>query len=92
MYARSALTQGGHQQDAVGNAFGARKTHRSGGRNEWRNIQILNIEHQPTLYLFALDGEDIRQLARVSLAFSIIASNPSALLVAIICSSALKFC
>lgn len=92
MYACAASAQRGQQQDAVGNAFGAGKMHCSGGPNQWRNIQILNIEHQPTLYLFALDGEDIRQLARVSLAFSIIASSPSALLVAISCSSALKFC
>ena len=92
MYSRLALTQCGQQQYAVGNTFRAGKTHCSGGPNEWRNIQILNIEHQPTLYLFALDGDEIRQLARVSLAFSIMASSPSALLVAISCSSALKFC
>jgi len=92
MYARSALAQGRQQQDAVGNTFGSWKTHSSCGSNKRWNIQKLNIEHKLTLYLFALDGVESRQLARVSLAFSIIASRPSALLVAISCSSALRFC
>ena len=92
MYPCTASTQRSQQQDAVGDAFGAGKMNGSGGPKQWRNIQILNIEHQPTRYLCALAGEDIRQLARVSLAFSIIASSPSALLVAISCSSALKLC
>ena len=65
-----SVAQGGQQQDTVGNTFGAGQAHHACGAAQGRNIQKLDVEHETVLYFWVL-CEEMRQWARVSLAWSI---------------------
>ena len=80
-----AVAQGGQQQYAVGNAFGARQANLSAGTCQCRYIQVGDIKHAKN-YLCGF-CELMRQLARVPLACSIRRSRRSPSLLAIRVSS-----